>query len=263
MFFFRSLLIRAYTGLSPLVGLYSVWQIVTGHWLWLAPLMAWLPLWLMNVWRMYRSNLAFGDERESPALTLSLLGLALLFIAGDRSIILWWSLAGLMSLLLFTVVLSAVPKTPRDPSFNKDVLPRLIFKDHQGNDCCLGGAEPKLIVFGFGAWSPYTKMQWRELSAKASALNAPINFVFAGEIPRWALEYNSPVISCWSDPEGHAADRLGLALRGGGAGFGGLAQRPALAIIEGEQVRFWQVAQNFRVPPSLSEHQGRIEKWLN
>lgn len=275
MFFFKSLFVRVHELLMPLVSLWALWQMLQGQWLWLSVLLAWAPLFLINLWRLHIGNLAFHDERESLALAPALIGVALLLMTGERDQILWWTLAGLFSLLLSTVVMSRLPRGVREARGDERQLSQLSF--HSDNDQSARPSQVRLLMFIHSGWSPYAFMALRELQTflQEEALPADqVALVFSDGVPRHNAvikELQSAGVHLWWD-EGDSCEALGLWLRGGSAGrLGGRnALRPALALMpqssednQGQAPQFWLMSDNVRLPPSPRQHRQRLRSLLS
>lgn len=258
MYFFKAVYIRAYFLIALVMTFWCLSQFGQGNWLWLAPLLSWAPLWLHNLWRLHLANSAFQDDREKLALALALIGVALMLIAGERGRILWWTLAGLFGLLLYIYVVSALPPGVREGRGDKTRLPQLL----------PGSPGARLVMFFHAASCPYARMAMRELMAALDAeeLQAQqVLAVFADEVPAWAEPLRRRGGQCWADDEGKVSQQLGLWLRGGNALLDGgrNALRPALAAINAAgEVGFWEVAKNFRLPPSVVAHRERLKRVL-
>ena len=275
MFFFKSLFVRVHELLMPLLSLWSLWQILQGQWLWLAVLLAWAPLFLINLWRRYLGNIAFHDERESLALAPALVGVALLLMAGERDQLLWWTLAGLFSLLLSTVVMSCLPRGVRESRGDESQLAQLKF--HSGSGQLASPAQVRLLMFIHSGWSPYAVMVLRELQTflQEEALPADqVALVFSDAVPSHNTvikELQAMGVHLWWD-DGDSSRSLGLWLRGGSAGrFGGRnALRPALALMpqsaevnQSAAPQFWLTSDNVRLPPSPRQHRQRLLSLLS
>ncbi len=264
MFLFQHHFLRIWALAAAVITLWSLWHLMAGQWLWLAPLLAWLPLPLLQLWRRFVGNLAFADPRETPALLPALLATGGILVLGERGMALWLTLAGLFALLLHNRVLTAVPQGVRDTQAAGEGLLQLDFVDADGQVHRLADAGDRLVLFPFAGWSVYSRMQLRELLQQLPQLSLaqPPLVVFAGAVPGWAVSLGAGQFECWGDPRGDSSLVLGLWLRGAAGAGGTLAQRPALAIVSGGELRFWQVAGNYRVPPSLQDSRGRLFKWL-
>lgn len=256
MYFFKAVYIRAYFLVALVMTFWCLSQFGQGNWLWLAPMLSWAPLWLHNLWRLHLANSAFQDDREKLAMALALAGVGLMLIAGERGRILYWTLAGLFGLLLYVYVISALPFGVREARGDKTRLPQLL-PDATG---------AQLVVFFHAASCPYARMAMRELMATLDSgeLHAErVLAVFADEVPAWAEPLRQRGARCWADDEGEISQQLGLWLRGGNALLDGgrNALRPALAAINAAgEVGFWEVATNFRLPPSLAANRERLKR---
>ena len=274
MFFFKSLFVRVHEVLMPLVSLWALWQMIQGQWQWLAVLLAWAPLCLLNVWRRFVDNLAFHDERESLALAPALVGVALLLMTGERDQLLWWTLAGLFCLLLSTVVMSRLPRGIREARGDESQLSQLSFRGQ--DDQLVSAGQARLLLFIHSSWSPYAYMVLRELQeflSQETVAAQQVALVFSDEVPANHTVVKALAaagVQLWWDDGGSTAS-LGLWLRGGSAGhFGGRnALRPALAVLpqtsEDNQrlaPQFWLMSDNVRLPPSPLQHRQRLKNLL-
>ncbi|MYM64666.1 hypothetical protein [Pseudomaricurvus sp. HS19] len=264
MFLLQHQLLRILALAAPFITLLSLWHLSAGELLWLAPVLAWLPLPLLQLWRRFVGNIAFADPRETPALLPVLLATGGALVLGERGAPLWLTLAGLFALLLHNRVLTAVPRGVREVQGAAGELLQLDFEDAGGAVRRLAGAGDRLVLFPFAGWSVYSRMQLRQLLEQLPQLSLaqPPLVVFAGAVPQWAQIMGAGRFECWGDPGAVSSQALGLWLRGASGPGGTLAQRPALAIVSGGELRFWQVAGNYRVPPSLQDCRGRLQKWL-
>jgi hypothetical protein len=261
MYLFKALYIRAYFVTALVMTFWCLSLLGQGKWLWLAPLLTWSPLWLHNTWRMQVANSGYQDDREKLAMSLALAGVGIMLIAGERDHILWWTLAGLFALLLYIFLISKLTYGVRETKGDKDLLPQLIGSHHP---------EARLVVFFHAASCPYAKMAMRELltvlKTKDEALKPEqVVAVFADELPPWVRKFQQAGGRCWVDTDGEVCQQLGLWLRDGNVLLDGgrNALRPALAAINSEgQVGFWEVAKNFRLPPSLHTHWERVKRAL-
>lgn len=261
MYFFKALYIRAYFLTALVMTFWCLSQLGQHKWLWLAPLLSWAPLWLHNLWRLYVANSAYQDEREKLAMGLALAGIALMLVAGERGPILWWTLGGLFGLLLYVYVISALPRGVREVRGDKSRLPSLLLPH---------APQARLMVFFHAASCPYARMVMRELvdllAEHPQVLQAEqVLAVFADEVPEWAGKFRQAGGQCWVDSEGDISQQLGLWLRGGNALLHGgrNALRPAVAALDEQgEVAFWEVAKNFRLPPSLQASWERVQRVL-
>jgi len=281
MFFFKALFVRIGEWIAFCVSLWALWQATQGDWLWLAPLLAWAPMGIINQWRLRRGNLAFHDEREVLALTAALLGLAAVLIAGERNYLLWWTLAGLFNLLLNTVLMSKLSRGVREPSGDRRLLASLTFTDTQGRS--VSASSARLLVFVHSGWSPYSVMQLRDLEkfllANSSVKPQSVALVFSGLPPthwRPLSSLQALGVEVWGDCDGEACQRLGLWLRGASVlrRRGGDALRPTMAVLPSRaavdagrkpssaedvsEPSFWSMSNNVRLPPSATQHQARL-----
>lgn len=271
MFLFKALFIRLYTLLAPMIAIYSLWQLSQGQWRWLAPLLAWAPLWLINLWRYYRANVFFLDERESAAMLLALVGVGIVWVAGERDPVLWLTLAGLFSLLLYVYLMSSLSRGVREALGEKEALADVPFRAAAGSLVTLReSTQVQLVVFMHSHWSAYSRMWARELMEVLEQHNRALSsgqvaVVFCGSLPSWSDGLVERGVHCWVDPDGQSCERLGLWLRGGSRFFSGAqhALRPAYAVLNAQrQSILWEQAENFRLPPSLQHGWGKITRAL-
>ncbi len=260
MFFLKASFIRLYGLLALMVCGWSLWRLL-GHseWLWLAPLLVWGPLWLLNACRYLWCNVAYRDEREAPVMALALIGMALALLTGERDLLLWTTLLGLFCLLFYVLLASALTRGVRESLGDPQQLPNLGFQDAQGKSASLPtDGEPRLLVFFHSSANPYSRMNARELQSLVERELLPpaaLVCVFPDRLPGWSQALCSRGVNCWVDREGHSCGQLGLWLRGGASGlFAGNALRPAVAIVGPQnKVEHWQVAANYRMPPCLTD----------
>lgn len=255
-----------------MVSVFALMHLVQGHWQWLAPLLAWVPMPLLNLWRRFKTNAWYRDERERPVMTLTLLAVAMVLITGEREAPLWCTLAGLFGLLLLLFVATAVPRGLREKQGNSTLLAELEFSDAAGKPCRLRQSLPQGPVMALFVHSPsqvYGCMAVRELQQWLQQGHSPIPasqivVIFPGDIPAWVEPLKSLGVHCWQDSQGASLATLGLWLRGGNVGFPGgpNAARPALAVLADDQQQpgLWQVADNLRMPPSLEVLQSKIDR---
>lgn len=288
MFFFKALFVRIGEWVAFCVSCWALWQVAQGSWLWLAPLLAWAPMWLINQWRMRRNNLAFHDEREILALAPALLGLAAVLLSGEKNHLLWWTLAGLFCLLLNTVLMSKLSRGVREADGDRHLLGALTFTDTQGQP--VSASSARLLLFIHSGWSPYSVMQLRDLEMFLLA-NPKVNphsvaLIFCGQLPtnvRALSNLQALGVNAWVDSDGEACARLGLWLRGASVlrSGGADALRPTMAVLpsptvagaEGEPSSaengatkaknlsapsLWLMSNNVRIPPSATQQQARL-----
>ncbi|GAB3092807.1 thioredoxin family protein [Aestuariicella hydrocarbonica] len=269
MFLLKALYVRIFTLLAMLVTLWGSWQLLQGQWLWLAPMLTWTPLWVCNLWRYHRGNIFYQDEREYPAMAFALLGVGLVLVLGERDVILWSTLAGLFGLLLYVFVASSLTRGVREPAGDKQRLSHLEFQLDSGAPVSLPvTAENQWVFFFHATGCPYARMAMRELLqvlARYPGRLKPEHVVaiFPDQLPGWARELQLQGGRCWGDTRGDASRQLGLWLRGGDGtlGAGQNALRPALAVLGSEgDVKYWEVAKSFRLPPSLQQNWGRLSQ---
>lgn len=283
MHFFKALYIRAYFLTALVITFWGLSQLGQGHALWVAPLLTWTPLWLHNVWRLHLANSWFGDERERLAMGFALLGVGIVLVAGERDQVLWWTLAGLFALLLYVVLISSLARGVRESEGDQSRLPELMFTrpvvGNHGKSELISvraynaqlaeeGKSPVHWVLFFHAPScPYSRMAMRELMQKLDQHSEihpeQVVAVFADELPSWVARFQKAGGQCWVDPDGESSQQLGLWLRGGNTLLegGNNALRPALAAFDSDgKVAYWEVAANFRLPPSLEEHWEKLKR---
>ncbi len=270
MFFFKALFVRVHGWIAPCVSFWALWHLLLGQWLWLAPLLAWAPVWIINQWRIHRGNVAFLDDRERLALTSALMGVGLILISGERDHLLWWTLAGLFALLLNTVVMSKLTRGVREAPGDARNLSSMVFQSAEGEPVSANFA--RLILFVHSDWSPYSLMQIRDLERflrdNRSVSPESVALVFADAIPSRSqplIRLQSMGVKVWVE-EGQNAVELGLWLRGGSALRQGVrnALRPAMAVLRPgvPRAQMWLVANSERLPPSATEHQARLLQLL-
>lgn len=271
MFTFRSLYWRLYSLSAIAITLFALLQLLRGEWQWLAPLLAWAPLPLLNLWRRFKANVGYLDERERPVMTLTLIAVAMVLVTGERDLPLWFTLAGLFGLLLFLFVASALPRGLREQKGRPESLSELEFRS-AGEAVSLQPLLQQgsvLVLFLHSGSQVYSRMALRELQqwleqGRATVPAQQIVALFPGQIPSWSDSVSTLGVNCWQDSEGSSLIELGLWLRGGNAGFtgGAHAARPALAVLQPGQSKpqLWQVANNYRLPPSLTILQPKIDR---
>lgn len=266
MFFLKALFVRLQEWIAPCVSLWALWHLAVGQWLWLAPFLAWAPMWLINQWRVRKANVAFLDDREMLSLTPALAGVGLVLISGERNLLLWWTLAGLFVLLLNTVVMSKLSRGVREQSGESRDLSSMTFRNDRGEAVLANDA--RLLMFVHSGWNPHSVMQLRDLEAflTANTSVAPncVALIFADQIPthlQSITQLKALGVNIWCD-DGDNAIKLGLWLRGASVLRKGVrnALRPAMAILQPEASAplLWLVASTDRLPPSASQHQARI-----
>lgn len=283
MYFFKALYIRAYFLTALVITFWGLSQLGQGHGLWVAPLLTWTPLWLHNVWRLHLANSWFGDERERLAMGLALLGVGVVLVAGERDQVLWWTLAGLFALLLYVVLISSLSRGVREPEGDQSKLPELMFScPAAGNNekselinvqtynallTAEGKSPVRWVLFFHAPSCPYSRMAMRELMQKLDQhpeiLPEQVVTVFADELPGWVARFQKAGGQCWVDLDGESGKQLGLWLRGGNTLLEGgrNALRPALAALNPDgEVAFWEVAANFRLPPSLEDQWEKLKR---
>lgn len=272
MFVWRALYLRVYGLLAVAITLWALWQLLHAQWLWLGPLLAWGHLPCINAWR-YRNNFAYRDERERLAMTTTLLGVALVLIAGSREWALALTLAGLFGLLIYVFIASALPRGLREHDGDTRGLADLSFDNDQGRATLgqINTDKPVLLLVIHSAAHCYSRMAARELQNSLACGELPLQaeqcvLLFPGELPRWSQSLLSQGIQCWSDSSGESLAQLGLWLRGGNWSFAGgsHAARPLLAVLPAnhDQPKLWVESSNFRVPPSLQDNIGKISRLL-
>ncbi|WP_439134232.1 hypothetical protein [Pseudomaricurvus sp.] len=275
MYFFKALYIRAYFLTALVMTFWVLSQLGQGHWLWVAPLLTWTPMWLHNLWRLHINNSWYQDERERLAMGLALLGVAVMLIGGQRGPVLWWTLAGLFGLLLYVFLVSKMTRGVRESEGDRDLLPTLDFSRRVADDHAkteLVSAQKsgaRWMLFFHAPSCPYSRMAMRELMGileqHPEIKPEQVVVVFADALPDWATKFSKAGGQCWVDADGESSRTLGLWLRGGNALLDGghNALRPALAALDSNgQVVFWDVANNFRLPPSLEQHWERLQRYL-
>ncbi len=286
MFFLKALFMRVHELLAPVVGLWSLWQLLQGEWLAIAVILAWCPLWLIDRWRCYLSNIHFLDERETLSLGLALLGLGLVLMAGERDEFLWGSLAGLFSLLLNTVLMVNMTRGVREVRGDSQNLSGLSFINTQGGKVEANSA--RLLMFVSSGSSVYSAMQLRDLADWlhdcADIEPASVAVIFADQVPQ-----NMPAlvsllemgVQAWADIDGNSTKGLGLWLRGASPLRAGTtnALRPAMAVLpearleqgSGDSVTaeltidkplLWLVSNNLRLPPTPAQVGQRMKVLL-
>lgn len=284
MYFFKALYIRAYFLIALVMTFWGLSQLGQGHWLWVAPLLTWTPLWLHNIWRLHLHNAWYQDERERLAMGLALLGVGLMLIVGERDLVLWWTLGGLFGLLLYVFLVSKLPQGVRESTGDKNQLPTLEFSrtiaDDYGkterisvaqHNALLDDDKNKIrwVLFFHAASCPYARMAMRELMSgferHPDIKPEQVVAVFSDELPQWVRSFRKAGGQCWVDTDGESCGMLGLWLRGGNVLLDGgqNALRPALAALDTNgEVVFWDVASNFRLPPFLEQHRERLQRYL-
>lgn len=259
MYLLKALYVRAYFLIALVMIFWCLSQFGQNHWLWLAPLLSWAPLWLHNLWRMHVANSGYQDDREKFAMGLALAGVALMLVAGERGPILWWTLGGLFALLVYVWVISSLPLGVRETRGDNTRLPQTLLPH---------APQARLVVFFHAASCPYARMAMRELmevikSHPEAFKPEQVLAVFADELPEWIGKFRQAGGQCWADTDGEISQQLGLWLRGGNALLDGghNALRPAVAALNANgEVAFWEVAKNFRLPPSLQASWERIRR---
>ncbi|NHN39288.1 hypothetical protein G8764_18435 [Pseudomaricurvus alcaniphilus] len=269
MYLFKALYVLLYMIAAAIAVAWSLLHLWQGDWLWLAPCLLWAPLPLLNLWRFYRANLCFPDERERVVLGLGLVGLALVLVGASRGPVLWWSLAGLFSLLLFLFVVSRLNPGVREKPGDSAALPALDFLDPRGRRVKVTDlAGVSLLVVVHAHWCPYARMALRELRQQARQQGLPptsIMLLFPDYLPDWCQPLIAEGFHCCYDEEGNSSQALGLWLRGGSSFLpgGANALRPALAALDADgKPVFWRVASNYRLPPLLGDHWQRLRPLL-
>ncbi|WP_390615682.1 hypothetical protein [Maricurvus nonylphenolicus] len=224
--------------------LFSLVMIAQGQWLWSGVLLAWLPLQLVNVWRRYRAPVFIEDERETLAMAMGLLGLAILLVGGDRS----WPLAlgglGIACLLVYRFFWSSVKPGVRATEADTSVLAPLASEK-----------QPTLVLFMRGETCPFSQMVVRDTAAFAEE---------AAELKGLQIVYLYPQSSI-AGAEPAWADALGINLRGGApwswsfAGRGKDTLSPAIALLDSQgKCLFWDRASNYRLPPTPRNRWSKI-----
>ncbi|MGH1370537.1 MAG: hypothetical protein ACRBBW_00775 [Cellvibrionaceae bacterium] len=270
MFFFKALFVRLHGLMAPCVSLWAVWHLALGQWLWLAPLLAWAPVWGVNQWRVHQGNIAFLDDRERLLLMPALVGVGIVLVSGERDYLLWWTLAGLFALLLNTVVMSKLTRGVREAKGESLHLASMTFQTAEGES--VSASLARVLLFVHSGWNPYSLMQLRDLEqflrANPSLSPESIALVFAEQIPsncQPLMRLQSMGVRVWCDG-GENSAQLGLWLRGASVMRSGTgnALRPAMAVLrpESEAPALWLVANTDRLPPSASEYQARLLQLL-
>jgi len=290
MFFLKALFTRLHELSAPVVGLWSLWQLIQGQWLAIAVMLAWCPLWLIDRWRWNWVNFHFLDERETLPLGMALLGLGLVLMLGERDIFLWGSLAGLFSLLLNTVLMVNMTRGVREEKGDHQNLRELSFTNAEGGSVDAGNA--RLLIFVSSGVSVYSAMQLRDLThwlkSHGEVEPTSVAVVFADQIPT-----NMPAlpallemgVQTWSDRDGSSARALGLWLRGASPlrATSHNALRPAMAVLPdqpaarvsdsvaedssaaatgGVKPSLWLVSNNLRLPPTPAQLGARMDTLL-
>lgn len=271
MFAWRALYLRIYAGLALVLSLWSLLHLFQGDWGWLGALLAWGHLPCINYWRRYHSNFAFRDERERLAMTSTMLGVALVLIAGSRDWALAATLGGLFGLLIYVFIASALPRGLREEEGETGSLAGLTLSDGDRERTLseLNTDKPVLLLVMHSASHCYSRMAARELQIMLSDGQLPLSaeqcvLVFPGAIPQWCQELTEQGVHCWNDSEGDSLATLGLWLRGGNWSFAGgpHAARPTLALLQAGQssAKIWIESVNFRLPPSLQDNLAKISR---
>ena len=290
MFFLKALFTRVHELLAPVVGLWSLWQLIQGEWLAIAVLLAWCPLWLIDRWRWYRANFHFLNEREILPLGTALLGLGLVLMLGERNIFLWGCLAGLFSLLLNTVLMVNMTRGVREGKGDHQNLHELSFTNAAGLKVV--AADARLLMFVSSGTSVYSAMQLRDLAhwlkGHAEVEPASVAVIFADQIPTHMpalFELLEMDVQVWSDTDGSSARELGLWLRGASPlrSTTANALRPAMAVLPEQAAKrasdsvvedsakaaaaitkpsLWLVSNNLRLPPTPAQLGARVTTLL-
>ncbi len=271
MFFFKALFVRLHGWIAPCVSLWALWHLMLGQWLWLAPLLAWAPNWVINLWRIRKSNVSFLDDREMLSLAPALVGVGLILVSGERDYLLWWTLGGLFALLLNTVVMTKLVRGVREAAGDSSRLSSMKFQSAEGK--MVSASHAKLLMFIHSGWSAYSIMQLRDLEqfllANRSVSPEAVALIFADTTPsgsRPLARLQTMGVQIWFD-DGTNTTELGLWLRGASVLRRGVrnALRPALAILPSgaSAPALWLVASTDRLPPSATEHQARLLNLLS
>lgn len=219
-------------------------MVAQGQWLWAGVLLTWLPLQLINLWRRYRAPLLFEDERETLAMAMSLLGLAVLLIGGERS----WPLAmgglGLACLLVYRFFWSSVKPGLRAAEADTAVLKALACEQ-----------QPTLVLFMRSDRCLYSQMVARDTEALAEDVAQLKDLKLLYLYPH---STNTELPADW-------AEALGINLRGGapwGWRMTGAAKdtlSPAIALLDPQgECLFWDRASNYRLPPTPRNRWSKI-----
>jgi len=268
MFQLKSFFVRLYLLASIIISAMCFVQLWYGQFLYLAVLLMWLPLPLLQVLRLQR-NIAWGEERETPLVLPALLGLGCILLAEQNfSAPLWLALAGLFSLLLYLYVMTATPLSVRERALAgsdaRASLSSQVFLDTDGVRVDFASGPVRLVMFVHSA-GPYSRMAVRQLqSLIEDGRLSPEQVVLVSSVDITPLCATLPSgVAYWRDLQGRSFEGLGLLLRGGNWPQGD-ALRPALAVVDrcGE-ARFWSVADNYRLPPCLSDAWPRLERALS
>jgi uncharacterized membrane protein len=242
--FFYSLYVITAWGMTLL----SLVLITQGQWLWSGVLLAWLPLQLVNLWRRYRAPVFVEDERETLAMAMSLLGLAILLVGGERS----WPLAlgglGIACLLVYRFFWSSVKPGLREVKADTSVLAGLASAE-----------QPTLVLFMRGEPCPFSQMVIRDTTAFVEEVAAAKALQLVYLYPQSSIV---GATSNWSDA-------LGINLRGGApwgwrfTGCGKDTLSPAMALLDTQgKCLFWDRASNYRLPPTPRNRWSKIAAQL-
>jgi hypothetical protein len=274
MYFFKASYLYLYLACSWLVSCLAVFAIAQGDWLWIGPLLVWLPLQLVNLWRRNKSTIFDRDEREKLPMTLAMLGVCLLLVTGQRDAILWSTLGGLFGLLLFVFPMSALGRGLREPAVDLSAIKDLKWIDQHNQTRHFSELtidQSVIVVVLHSLASVYSKMVVREL---LEVITLPNSLIKPTQIVVISTIKNSKELSllstagvnCWFDVQDNSLATLGLWLRGGNWFFRSEphAARPALVVLNSDKAEpvFWSVAKNFRLPPSLRENLPKINRLL-
>ena len=275
MYFFKASYLYLYWACSWLVSCYAIFAIAQGDWLWLGPLLVWLPLQLVNLWRRAKSTIFYRDEREKLVMTLAMLGVCLLLVTGQRDAILWSTLAGLFALLLFVFPVSALGQGMREQAADLSSIKSLKWIDQHNQTRYFSELiTPKqsvVVVVLHSIERAYSSMVVREL---LEVITSPDNrikphqlvVISTSKLSKEVSLLNAAGVHCWFDEQGNSLATLGLWLRGGNwlNRHNQHTARPALMMLndQKDEPLLWSVADNFRLPPSLRENLPKINRLL-
>lgn len=266
MFFFKALFVRAYYLCALLVTALSVYFLLEGQWRYVGVILIWSPLLVLTLYRRYGDNVGWGQQRETLLMLPMLIGFAAVLLSDHAgagagfTTAMWLALSGLFSLLLFQTVMTDVPYGVREPEGDKNQLLSLTFQASGGQTQPLSREGAQVLMFVHGN-DCYAHMQVRQLKnwlSEGAITPEQVTVVSARE-GNWTLPDG---VNAWLDVDGQAAKALGLQLRGGNWPQGD-AMRPALAVVSGGEIKLWQVAKNYRLPPCLQELAPRLERALS